>query len=205
MPFVPAANTLLAELRYTYGSVKMENTLYFQGSAGVTPALGITLGNALISWWNAHFKAPSPTAFSLVEVHVTDLSTQTSFTESVTTGLPSAGSSTVDGLPFNVAFCISFRTANRGRSGRGRNYVAGLTEADTQYSTIISTRRAAIVSAYLLLVGAGTFVAGLQWVVVSRFSGGAPRLNALVQPITTAFAVDDITDSQRRRLPGRGK
>lgn len=195
----------MAELRYTYGSAKMENVLYFQGSAGVTPALATTLGNSLISWWNTNFKPGASNQFSLVEVHITDLSTQTSFTVTVTTGLPSVGSSTVEGLPFNVAFCISFRTANRGRSGRGRNYVAGLTEADTQFSTIISTRRAAWVTAYGLLMGAGTFVAGLQWCVVSRFTQGLPRQNALVQPITAVLAVDDTTDSQRRRLPGRGK
>lgn len=205
MPFVPAANTLEARMRYTWGSQLVENTLYFQGSAGVTPALATTLGNNLIGWWNTNFKTPASNLLSLVQVYITDLSTATSFTVSVVTGLPSAGGSAVESLPFNCALCISFRTGNRGRSGRGRNYVPGLTEADQAASVVIASRVSGAVTAYTTLVGAGTFTPGLQFCVVSRFSNHAPRISALVQPVTTVLAVDSIIDSQRRRLQGRGR
>lgn len=205
MPFVAAPNTLEARLRYNIGTQLIENTLYFQGSAGVTPTLATTLGNNLIGWWNTNFKTATTNAMALDQVYITDLTSQTSFTVSVVTGLPSVGGSSTDALPFNCAMCISFRTDHRGRSGRGRNYVAGLTEADQIASVITSTRVSAAVAAYTTLKGAGTFTPGLEWVVVSRFSGGVPRAQALVQPITTVLAVDSIIDSQRRRLPGRGR
>jgi len=121
------------------------------------------------------------------------------------TGLPSAGTSAVDPLPFNCAHCVSFRTANRGRSGRGRNYVMGLSDSEAAASAIQTTRLNLDVNAYAALVGAGTFVAGLQFCVVSRYSGGAPRSVALIQPITSVLSVDATIDSQRRRLPGRGR
>lgn len=205
MAFVPVPNTLMAELRFLYGTVKAENTLYFTGSAGVTPALASSLAAQLAAWWNTNFKTPSPTIMNLSEVYITDLTTQTSFTVSYTTGLPSAGLSAVDPLPFNCAHCVSFRTAQRGRSGRGRNYVMGLTDSEANASVIQTTRLNLDVAAYQALIGAGTFVAGLQFCVVSRYTNGAPRTVGLAIPITSVLSVDTIIDSQRRRLPGRGK
>lgn len=205
MAFVPAANTLEARLRYNWGTQLVENTLYFEGSAGVTTILASTLGNNLINWWNTNFKANATTILTLTQVYITDLTAQDSFTVSVTTGLPSSGTSISESLPFNCAFCISFRTAFRGRSGRGRNYVPGLTEGDQSGSIVTSARSTALVNAYALLIGAGTFTPGLQWVVVSRFTNKLPRPQALVRPIMNVLAVDSIMDSQRRRLQGRGR
>lgn len=205
MTFVPAPNVLQAELRFTLGTNKCENVLYFQGSAGVTPVLAQTLGNNLIGWWNTNIKPDSSNIASLNEVYITDLSNQTSFTVSVTTGLPSVGTNGGDAIPYNCAICISFRTGNRGRSGRGRNYVGGIPETQVSGSAIDAARLGRTVAAYQSLIGAGTFTPGLQWVVVSRFTNNAPRGVALVQPITTALSVDNIIDSQRRRLSGRGR
>lgn len=204
MAFVPVPNTLQAELRFTLGSQLVENVLYFTGSAGVTPALATSLGTALVSWWNANFKADSVTTFTLQTVYMTDLTSQTSFTVTHTAGLPSAGTNGGDPLPFNCALVASFRTAQRGRSGRGRNYVSGWPETQVSASTADSLRVGRILTGYNLLIGAGTFVAGLQWVVVSRFHDGIPRAVGLAIPITSVV-VDPTMDSQRRRLPGRGR
>jgi hypothetical protein len=204
MPFVPVPNTLQAELRFLWEGQRVENTLYFEGSAGVSPSLATDLGDALIGWWDTNFKALTTDTMSLEEVYLTDLTSATSFTVSDTSGLPLAGTNVSDSSPNNVAHCVSFRTAQRGRSGRGRNYVGGITEADLDGSVISALARAAHVVAYDILVGAGAFVPGLQWVVVSRFTGGAPRTTGLAIPITNVLSVDAIVDSQRRRLPGRG-
>lgn len=205
MPYVPAPNVVQAELRYLYSIQKLENVIYFVGSAGITTTLMTTLGNNLINWWNVNFKPLVSTQLSLSEVYLTDLTTQTSPTVSVVTGLPSAGVDGGEPMPFNVAYCISFRTAGRGRSARGRNYVTGMTENDVSGNSIVGSFRDAAVAAYNLLVGAGTFTAGLQWCVVSRIHDNAPRAVALVQPITSVVTIDLVVDSQRRRLPGRGR
>jgi hypothetical protein len=204
MAFVPVPNTLQAELRFAYGTQLAENVLYFVGSAGVTPALATSLGTALVTWWNANFKADSVTNFILSSIYMTDLTSQTSFTVTHTTGLPSPGTNGGDPIPFNCALVASFRTAQRGRSGRGRNYVGGWPETQVSSSTPDAARVGRILTGYNLLIGAGTFVAGLQWVVVSRFTNNAPRAVGLAIPITSVI-VDSIMDSQRRRLPGRGR
>jgi hypothetical protein len=205
MPFIPAAQTIQAEMRYLYSTQKCENVLYFQASAGVSVSLMQTLGNNLIGWWNTNFKPLVSTILQLNEVYLTDLTTQTGPTVSVVTGLPSAGTDASEVMPFNVSLCISFRTAGRGRSARGRNYLLGMTEADVNGNGVLSTFFSPILAAYTTLIGAGTFTPGLQWVVVSRQFNGVDRSNALVQPITSCLFVDSIVDSQRRRLPGRGR
>lgn len=205
MAFIPAPQTIQAEMRFLASTQKVENVLYFQASAGVTPALMTTLGNALVTWWNANLKTHVSTAVSLNEVYLTDLSTETSPTVSYVTGLPSAGGNASESMPFNVSLCISFRTANRGRSGRGRNYAIGLTEGDVAGNSVLSGFTTPLTTAYTALIGAGTFVAGLQFCVVSRRFHKADRTIALVQPVTSVVLVDTVVDSQRRRLPGRGK
>lgn len=205
MPFVPASNTLQARLHFNWGTQQIENSLYFQGSAGVTPALATSLGTALVSWWSTNFRANTSNLMALNNINITDLTAENSFVVVHQTGLPLVGQDTAEALPFNCAFCVSLRSANRGRSGRGRNYIAGLTETKQAASVIDATLRTNIVAAYNLLVGAGTFVPGLQLVIVSRFHLGLPRAAALVQPVTTVLSVDSTMDSQRRRLPGRGR
>lgn len=205
MPFVPVPDTLMVELRFISQGQNCENTLYFQGSAGVNPSLASDLGDALISWWDTQFQPITSDQTALVEVFLTDLTTDTSFTVSDTAGLPLTGAISTDALPQNCAHCVSFRTAQRGRSGRGRNYVLGMTEGDTQDSIISTLIVSAHVTAYEILIGPGAFVAGLQWVVVSRFHNNAPRTTGLAIPITNVLSVDAVVDSQRRRLPGRGR
>jgi hypothetical protein len=43
------------------------------------------------------------------------------------------------------------------------------------------------------------------WCIVSRFSGGQPRTAGEVYPVIAALVTDNVADSQRRRLPGRGR
>lgn len=205
MAFVQVPNTLMVELRGLCEGSRMENTLYFTGSAGVTTTLATTLAANLVGWWNTSYKVQVAGTFSLTEVYVTDLTTQTSFTVSYTTGLPSTGTMAGDQNPANVALCVSFRTVNRGRSGRGRNYAFPATEGASTASYFTASYVNAVVAAYQLFIGAGTFTPGLQWVVVSRYSNGVARPTGLTQPVTAVLSVNNNVDSMRRRLPGRGR
>jgi hypothetical protein len=80
----------------------------------------------------------------------------------------------------------------------------------TGANQIDSATAAAFVDAYSLLLDFGQDI-GASWVVVSRFSGvdangdPIPRAAGVTTPITSVLVVDNIVDSQRRRLPGRGR
>jgi hypothetical protein len=205
MAFIPAPAVAQCELRYLMSTQKVENTLYFVGSAGMNSTLMNSLASALETWWKTNLKPWTSNAVTLNEIYVTDLTTETSPTLSRTVTTSNAGAQTGEALPFNNSFCISFRTANRGRSGRGRNYFVGLT-IDTVTSNVVNADiTAGLLAGYTALIGAGLFVAGAQWCVVSRYSHGEARSSALIQPIISAINVDTIVDSQRRRLPNRGR
>lgn len=205
MPFVPAANTAMAELRYQWNEQQVENTLYFEASASLSLTLMETLANDLSAWWQAGLRAQQVPDLQLREIFITNLTTNTSPTFSLTDGLPLSGGKLGDGVPNNCALCVSFRTGGRGRSARGRNYVPGLEDGSVTGSVVNGSYAAAILAPYSDLIGAGALTSGLQWCVVSRFSGGVARTAALIQPITSVLLVDDVIDSQRRRLPGRGR
>jgi hypothetical protein len=205
MPFIPAPNTLQVRMRGNWGTQLWENTLYFEGSAGVSTALANQLGAALVTWWGTHFQPILSNSLALGQVYITDMTADNSFVVVYTTGLPLVGQNTTESLPYNCAFVVSLRTANRGRSGRGRNYVPGLTEAQQAGSTIAAGTRTTLVAAYQLLVGAGVFVPGLDLSVVSRRHNKQDRVTCLVQPVVSVTSIDAIMDSQRRRLPGRGR
>lgn len=102
----------------------------------------------------------------------------------------------------NVALVTSFLTAGRGRSARGRNYLAGLqaaggTPTSAQSSLAVDDAAAwAALNSYL-------DDDALEHIVISNYTDGAARAAGLKQPIT-GYRTNVDWDSQRRRLAGRG-
>jgi len=210
MPFVPVANTCLVETRMTLDSQQVENTLWVEFPTAPSSADMLTLANDIDSWWEAEYAPLVSDGVQLREVVVTDMTTASSGQVSVAPATPAFGTQTSPDLPSNASLTVSFRTALRGRSFRGRNYLVGLTE-DTNTGNIVNGAFIALViDAYeLLLSGGGALTAG-EWVVASRFSGvdangdPIPRAAGVTTPIISVVVVDNVIDSQRRRLPGRG-
>jgi hypothetical protein len=210
MPFVPVPNTALVELRMTFDSQQVENTLWFEFGSDPDAAVLTTLASELESWWVGQYAPLISEQVVLREVVATNMSSASSVqVAQVAAGLET-GTQTSPPLPSNASLTVSFRTGLRGRSFRGRNYIVGLTEDTNTGNQINAVYLSSVRDAYAnLLPGIGA-PTGATWVVASRFSGvtGAgvpiPRATGVTTPITTVVIVDDIIDSQRRRLPGRG-
>ena len=97
----------------------------------------------------------------------------------------------------NVAQVISWRTNQIGRSKRGRTYLGALPEGDVQ-DGVFTNLRMNLMQGYGLAV---TSVSGLP--NLHTFPVVASRsLNSLA--IVTGWTFDNIPDTQRRRLQGRG-
>lgn len=109
-------------------------------------------------------------------------------------------------LPANVAFSIKKNTGALGRSGRGRWYwPVGYTDAlsgDSVIATASANNWVAALVAFQAAVEGGTYPC--QMGIVSYQTGGAQRPNGFFQQITSWGYSDLISDSQRKRLPGRG-
>jgi hypothetical protein len=207
--YVPVANTVQAELRQTLGGQQLMNVQHWEFGSTVTIALMEALGDGLITWWSA-FMAPLLTSnLSLIELYLTDLTSVSSATVSRTAGLPAFGVIGVESMPSNVAACISFKTASRGRSFQGRNYIAGLSINDVLLNIIDLDVRQAIVNAYINLGPMGDDL-NANHVVVSRYSGytivdgkkiPTPRAAGITSDITTYKFTTDSVRTQRDRLP----
>jgi hypothetical protein len=203
MAFIPTENTVRVDALQDVSDQHCENTLWYFSAGG---ALDITemaaLGDAINEIFTTFFPAFHPGNWLYRGCVVTDQSSESgaAVNRPVT---PTPGTNASDVLPNNVAFVIKFLTTGRGRSARGRNYFPAIPRDQVTENTLESTYVDGVVTAYQnFLVPSLDIDASL--VVVSHFTGGAPRSAGLAQPVTAITFTDLILDSQRRRLPGRG-
>lgn len=205
MAFIPVAGVLEAEIRMSLDDQLVENTLYFKPTPDSEAGTPIALAADLLVWWTVSMAPALSDNTFLREIYVTDLTTATSGAATQPAPAPAPhGGRTGAPSPNNVSLAVSFRTAQRGRSFRGRNYIAGINEPDTEWNQISATLEGLILAGYNELLSA-PFSTDWQWGVVSRFANKAPRAAGVFTPITAVTIVDRTIDSQRRRLPSRGR
>lgn len=212
MAFIPVPNAVEARLIFSDDGQQAVNTLYFD--AGGAPSIDdlLTLADVLSTWWTTNMAPLLCDTLTLNEVICSDLSVQAGLQASV--GAASSGTVTSEAAPNNVAACISFRSGFRGRSFRGRNYIAGVPNNAIGINTLTTDFISGAVGAYqnLLETGSAPLPGLYTWSVVSRFSGvdgvtgkPIPRTTGIFTHVNQVIFTDNIVDSQRRRLPGRGR
>jgi|SRR5882672_676495 len=210
MPFVPVPGTLLVEPVFLIDSQICENTIYY--TFGAVPTLAdITAQTDRV---NAYIQTALLPFLSNVVQLLRVVGTMIDVADGLfyvsTVDLPAAGGFGGDVINNNVACCIQFKTAQHGRSFHGRNYIAGMPR-DAFIKSEIAPANVTQLNDYaggLMAVGSAE---GWAQTVVSRFSGvdpvthkPIPRLVGVPTIVTSAFLTDNVADSQRRRLPGRG-
>jgi len=203
MVFVPASNTLQVEIRGTYFGQDYENVLYFKNGSTIDLAEVEALFDYLETDFLPDWLIGLSDSLLIDELYATDLTTSTSptYSRSFVPALEGTESGAA-GMPGSVACCISFRTANRGRGARGRNYVGGITENNVTGNGIDVGQINLLVAAYELLLGGGGIPASWVWSIVSRYLLSSPRVSAFVQEVVDVLSTDLTADSQRGRLRG---
>lgn len=106
--------------------------------------------------------------------------------------------------PNNVTLVVKWLTALGGRSHRGRSYIIGLVESVITRNTVNAGFLTSLRTQWTAIMDALNQLPEREFCVLSRFTGGIPRENAICTPIIRLF-IDPTVDSQRRRLPGRGR
>lgn len=203
MAFIPVPGVVEAELVYEQFGQIVENTLYFQYAAPADAGVLTDLCNYLIGWWTEQMASNINQVVTLLRVVATALDSDSAPSISITAPPDTSGEDTSEALPGNASWTISFHTAGRGRSSRGRNYVPGLSADGTSGNQVTSGFAANVRTAYEnILTGAGAPDA--LHVVVSRYHNNAPRAEGLAVQVTSYVITDLNIDSQRRRLNGRG-
>jgi hypothetical protein len=205
-PFIPIEHCVQATLQFTYAGQQARNVCYFTGMTdGTDPEPGaVAIG--VYNWWNVNLRPIVPTTVTLDAIATRDMSVQTNPVFLLTAGLPLVGTGSSSSLPNNVTLAMSFRTSLSGRSYRGRMYHVGLSSTLVTSNEYSTTHRAALLAAYDLLrvikTTGGDNIARLC--VASRYQNLQPRAVGIVNPVV-AVTSDWRLDSQRRRLPGRGR
>lgn len=205
MAFVPIANTCAVEIRLQLASQQICNTLGFHKATGIGGTDLIDLADFLAtSFWPA-YRTQLPSSCTLREIYARDLTSESGDSATSLINAGQGGSvSTGNTLPMNVTWCVSFRSALRGRANRGRNYWPALRSGQYSPANDITTAVAnAIVVIYQrLLPGGSSDPTPWRWVVMSRQLNGVTQGRAV--PITAVVYTSTTLDSMRRRLPGRG-
>jgi len=201
MAFTEFTDTALVELVYNLPSgQRAENTLYFLNVGGFSTSDMTALAEELATVWEADFAPFVHDGVELDFIRVTDMNSDTAPSIEVLTSV--AGDAAGANMPGNVTGAVSFKTALRGRSYRGRNYVVGLMDAHIVNDTIDAGVVAGYENAYASL-NAAALALGWTHVVASKQHDGVLFNPGTTTPVTS-YRMENHIDSQRRRLFGRG-
>lgn len=204
MAFIPAPGIVQCEVRALLDNQRIENRVMVDTLTTVTPEIVAEVANIFNNWVQGTYFDHLPQAVSLTEVVCTDMSSDTGSQHSIAPTGPFVGALSNAPLPNEVTFCVSLRTASRGRSARGRFYVLALQGADVTGNNLAAGRAVTFVDDINTL---RDVMAGEGWrlVIVSYRHDNIVRPGGPVYfPVTNGLAVDLTVDSQRRRRPGVG-
>jgi hypothetical protein len=204
MAFVPAPNVVMAEVRALLDGQKIENRFMIDTLAAVTPSVVADVANIVNIWAQGEYFDHLPAAVSLAQVVATDMSDVAGAQHSIAPTGAFVGAIAEAPMPNEVSFCISLRTASRGRSARGRSYVLATTKETVSGNLILAARADQHVADFNSLITA-IGDAGWVWIIASYRADNAPRVGGPVYfPITNCLYTDLTVDSMRRRKPGNG-
>jgi hypothetical protein len=209
MAFVPANKVAQAELVYLWNEQVVETVLNFLGLNDWTAGELHDLGSRLVQWWTTYLAPSLSTQIQLQMVRVRDISTANGIGVEYSDGLPVSGNLNTASVPNNVTVAVKHSSGLTGRSFRGRTYVPGLAAGDINVNTLLIAPLQALHLAFQNLDIVND-VNGALHVILSKYSGvdaqgrPLPRATAIATPVLS-YSVDPIVDSQRRRLPGRGR
>jgi hypothetical protein len=204
MAFVPATNVVQVQIVCQILGQTVENVLNFHLSGANDISEAMKLCENVVTWWNTYIAPITTSDVTLQKVIATDLSSSSGYSMTYTTGLPAAGTSVDTLLPNNVAVAVKLLTNGRGRGMRGRVFHPGITHSNVVGSTVQSGLVSALKTAYEAAMVIATLTGSADLVVLSKYLGHAARLAGVATNVSAIF-VDSTTDSQRRRLPGRGR
>lgn len=203
MPFIPTPNVALCTLAYDWDLQHVSNNLWFNQESGEFTVESLTtLATELTDYWATTMMPQLSDRLTFRGVVAYSQFSESAPAVEVSAGVV-AGGVAEQPLPNNVAWAVKFNTAGRGKSFRGRNYVPGIPRSAVENNIVDEAFADNILLVYNGILTSGP-LAPWSWVVVSHFTGGAPRAAGLASAVLSASFSDLTVDSQRRRLPGRG-
>jgi len=204
MASVPVANTAAVHVRGSVDGQFTENLLFYKFIDVITDGDLTSLVNAVAAVVLSDWVPLLSGEWVGREVYARDLTSGSGLEATDTSIFGEVGTASGGGLPNNATIALARKTGLAGRSNRGRVFWQALaTSQQATANTLNSTVGLNIIDA---LEAADAAAIILDWtpVVVSLFTGGAPRVAGVATPITSWSLTNLVLDSRQRRLPGRG-
>jgi len=203
MDFQPVPNSAKLEAIYSWNGATCVNVHYYHNESPFNSNTLFDLCEAYFNWFDDYGKLLCSNEANLMSIRATDVHVEDGEGIDYSSGLPIAGNNVTNSVPNNVAACISWHTPYRGRSFRGRTYHIGMPSAKVLGSLIIAGHVTELKDTYQLLMTLSGSYGTYNKVIVSYFNNGTRRAAGLPTDVTSV-SVNNVVDSQRRRLPGRG-
>lgn len=198
MAFIPTPGGVRVVLTHQMGLLSWNNILHTETSPGIDAEGLQFIANQFYDAWALSIVPQLATAVSLVSATAYSLDSVSAPIGVYVPGTIIVGEVSGDPLPPQAAVVVTLRTANRGRSGRGRIYLSGFSEADSIGAQVAVARVSAIetgITAFRAALAAQL----IPLSVLSQFTGNAPRAAGLLQTVTAHDVRNGTFGSQRRR------
>lgn len=167
--------------------------------------LGAAFQTALVKNTSGGLLYGVSSQFSSTNLHVQDVKPG-SLATYIRTYSTVSGSNLTDPLPPQDAVCYSLRTALKGRSYRGRFYLAGVPKENTAGGTLTAgaiTVYTTILTQLLAVFGPAGSNGDWRLCVISRYHNGIKRPSPVSTQVTSG-SMDSVIRTQRRRVSGVG-
>lgn len=158
----------------------------------------LAVAGAIKEWWDSQYRHLCSDQIHGTQVVVTGTDTVPAAQASL--GLDTSGDRVGPGIPSGVTLCLKGVTHIAGRRYRGRNYLFPAVYTDLQ------VLNQDIFTPGYVGAAVGVFNNLLGNIQTAGYSlGVGSYVDAAIRPYTAYVAVDDLVDSQRRRLQLRGR
>jgi hypothetical protein len=202
MPLPDAPNIARVSLVVRKDTRTMINTFHVNhGASAWNAADMLTLATAFRDWWVNTYRSQVVTLCALTQVQVRKYDPLDPLAVDLALPVPAAGLQPTPSAASHATCSVSWRTGLAGRKYRGRFYAMGCTEAQIDdldlFTSSYVVNMGAIAQALITAINVGV----QELVVFHRTPVG-------IDPTWTkilSVVVENIVDSQRRRLPGRGR
>jgi len=172
------------------------NTFHVAKASALTASDLINIAGIFTSWWNTQYRGYSVPQVALKQVQVRKLDPSDPLAYDSDVLPPSPGTASGNPDVASATQTASFRTGLAGRKFRGRFYAVGLGETYTANDDSVTSPETTALSNAALAIIANVAAATFQLVVFHK-------IDNTFTPILTAI-VENLVDSQRRRLANRG-
>jgi hypothetical protein len=215
-PLPPVAHVCKIRVRHQVGiNAHVENVLHFDYDPTKAPlslADAQTIANTFNGSWQARILPGLSVATTMIDVQATDLDTLTGVQATSAAGV--AGGVAGTSVPAGTAMVVTLKTGLRGKSFRGRVYLAGLPQSDMVDASTWSDAQVDNFEVGFAQLTADMLAAAVssRQCVVSYFSGstlvpGEPPIPTrrpvpIATDVSTWIANDKPASQRRRNLQG---